>query len=99
VFVLAGRGSLSSNESFVAAMREIPQVTVVGDTTGGATANPVARPYLDGWKVWVSTWYATLPDGSPIEGRGIPPDIVLPFSGIGERDPVISAVVVLAGKS
>ncbi|MDX1396296.1 MAG: S41 family peptidase [Gemmatimonadota bacterium] len=43
VIVLAGRGSLSGNETFVAAMRELPHVTIVGDTTGGSSGNPETR--------------------------------------------------------
>lgn len=96
VYVLSGRGVFSSNESFIAAMRVLPTVTVLGDTTGGATANPKSVTYLDGWKVSVSTWYAALPDGTPIEGRGIPPDVFVPFSTTANRDPVIVAAVSLA---
>ena len=70
--------------------------TSPGATTGGATANPKPTEYFAGWKVWVSTWYATTPDGSPIEGRGIPPDVFVPWSAAGGRDPVITAAVALA---
>lgn len=96
VYVLSGRGVFSSNESFVSAMREVARGVIVGDTTGGATANPKPTEYFAGWKVWVSTWYATTPDGSPIEGRGIPPDVFVPWSVTGGRDPVIAAAVALA---
>lgn len=96
VYVLSGRAVFSSNESFVAAMRALPNVTIVGDTTGGGTANPTSRPYFGGWKVHVSTWFATLPDGTPIEGRGIPPDEYVPWPTPGARDPVIDAAVALA---
>jgi C-terminal processing protease CtpA/Prc len=77
-------------------MRELPNVTIMGDTTGGGTANPRPVPYLEGWKVWVSTWFATLPDGAPIEGRGIPPDVHVPWPMPGVRDPVIDAALALA---
>ena len=40
VLVLVGRGCFSSTEAFVAAMRVLPNVTVVGDTTGGGSGNP-----------------------------------------------------------
>jgi carboxyl-terminal processing protease len=96
VYVLSGRGVFSSNESFIAAMRELPRGVIVGDTTGGATANPAPTTYLSGWKVWVSTWYATTADGEPIEGRGIAPDVFVPWTAAGERDPVIMAAVALA---
>jgi hypothetical protein len=96
VYVLSGRGVYSSNESFIAAMREAPRAVIVGDTTGGATANPKPVEYYQGWKVWVSTWYAILPDGQPIEGRGIAPDVYVPWSPTATRDPVIDAAVALA---
>lgn len=96
VIVLTGRRSLSSNESFVAAMRVQPRVITAGDTTGGGTANPKPFPYFAGWKVWVSSWYAELPDGKPIEGLGIAPQVYVPFSATASFDPVIGAAVSLA---
>ena len=56
VIVLAGRNVYSSNESFVAAMRELPHVTIMGDTTGGATGNPKRFPLAAGWACMVPTW-------------------------------------------
>jgi C-terminal processing protease CtpA/Prc len=87
---------MSSNESFIAAMREAPRAVIVGDTTGGATANPRAFEYYQGWKVWISTWFALLPDGQPIEGEGIAPDFYVPWSAATTRDPVIDYAVALA---
>lgn len=97
VLLLTGRASLSSTESFVAAMRQIATVTVIGDTTGGATANPAPEGYYAGWRVWIPTWFATLPDGSPIEGKGIAPAIYAPFDGTAAQDPIIMTAVALAG--
>ena len=79
VFVLIGRGALSSNESFVAAMRELPNVTLVGDTTGGATGNPSLHPLGEGWQYSLSRWIATTPDGIVIEDNGIPPHVAIPY--------------------
>ena len=79
VLVLTGRGVFSSNESFVSAMRELPNVRIVGDTTGGATGNPSLHPIGDGWQYTVPRWIATTPDGIVIEDNGIPPDIPIRF--------------------
>jgi hypothetical protein len=79
VFLLTGRGVFSSNESFVSAMRELPNVTIVGDTTGGATGNPALHPLGEGWQYTVPRWIATTPDGIVIEDNGIPPDLVIGF--------------------
>jgi hypothetical protein len=92
VAVLAGRGVFSSNETFVSAMREIPGVTLIGDTTGGATANPREFALGGGWSATVSRWLARTPDGRVIEWQGIPPDVAVPSSAAdfarGE-DPVL----------
>jgi hypothetical protein len=79
VIVLSGRGVFSSNESFVSAMRELPNVRIVGDTTGGGTGNPELRPLGDGWQYTVPRWIATTPDGIVIEDNGIPPDLWIRF--------------------
>ncbi|HLA89105.1 MAG TPA: S41 family peptidase [Gemmatimonadaceae bacterium] len=75
VVVLAGRGAFSSNESFISAMRELPNVTILGDTTGGASANPVEHSLGDGWRYTVSRWIEWTADRQVIEWRGIPPDV------------------------
>jgi Peptidase family S41 len=56
VLLLIGRFCASSNESFIAAMQQLPQVTLVGDTTGGATANPQTFMPGGGWSYTVSRW-------------------------------------------
>lgn len=99
VYVLIGRSVFSSNESFVAAMRVAPRTTLVGDTTGGGTANPEQVTYAPGWTVSVSRWYATLPDGQPIEGRGIAPDVYLPMISGSPGDPIIAATLALIAQS
>jgi hypothetical protein len=95
VYVLIGRSVFSSNESFVAAMRVAPRTSLVGDTTGGGTANPEEVAYAPGWTVSVSRWYATLPDGQPIEGRGIAPDVYVPMTSGSSGDPIIAATLAL----
>jgi C-terminal processing protease CtpA/Prc len=80
VTLLIGRGCLSSNESFIAAMGEFPHVTVVGDTTGGASGNPTRLEMGEGWHYTVSTWIETTVSGRIIEWNGIAPDIVVPWS-------------------
>jgi len=79
VIVLSGRGVYSSNESFVSAMRELPNVTIMGDTTGGATANPAERNLGDGWRYTVSRWIERTADRQIIEWQGIPPDEYVPW--------------------
>ena len=43
---------------------------------------PVALP--NGVDVWFSRWADDLPDGTPLEGRGVPPDVVVEHKGPGD---------------
>ena len=95
VIVLAGRGSYSSTETFVSAMREMPSVTVMGDTTGGASGNPAQHRLLF-WQYSVPRWIEWTADRRVIEWKGIPPDVVVPWkeSEVSSgRDPVLSAAL------
>lgn len=101
VVVISGRGGLSATESFVAAMRTLPQVTVIGDTTGGASGNPGTYPLGNGWQFTVPRWLEFAPDRQPIEGRGIAPQIAIPWHPSqydSTRDPLIDAAVGLLGE-
>lgn len=105
VFVLVGAGCYSSNETFIAAMRELPHVVVAGDTTGGSSGNPREFPLLvggrdTGWKYAVPRWIEALADGRVIEWNGIPPDVVVPFDSASVRagrDPVLEWAFRAAG--
>lgn len=96
VVVLTGRGSFSSNESFVSAMRELPQVTVMGDTTGGSSGNPALHALTGGWSYSVPRWIAYTADRRIIEWQGIPPDVALdlgPGDFTGPEDPVLESAL------
>jgi hypothetical protein len=80
VIVLSGRGVYSSNESFISAMRELPNVLVLGDTTGGGTGNPAEHSLGDGWRYTVSRWIERTADRRIIEWQGIPPDEHVPWN-------------------
>jgi C-terminal processing protease CtpA/Prc len=82
----------SSNESFIAAMRELPHVTLAGDRTAGSTANPQTFMLGGGWSYSVSRWIQYTANMQVIEDQGIAPAIVVPASP-GDfqsgRDPVL----------
>ena len=92
VLVLIGRRCASSNESFIAAMGQLPHVTLVGDRTAGSTGNPGTFPLANGWSYTVSRWIEYTVDNQPIEDVGIPPDVLV-TAGPGDvgmgRDPVL----------
>ena len=92
VLLLIGRRSASSNESFIAAMGQLPSVTLVGDRTAGSTGNPGTFPLAHGWSYTVSRWIEYTADNQPIEDIGISPDVFVTATqadfGMG-RDPVL----------
>ena len=77
VIVLQGPACVSSTEGFLAMMRALPNVTTMGQPSRGASGNPAPFEILPGVKVWASRWRSLLPDGTCIEGGGIPPKIVV----------------------
>jgi C-terminal processing protease CtpA/Prc len=77
VYVLANRHSFSSAEDFVLAMRSIPGVTVVGDTTGGASGGPIVRELANGWTYEISEWIEYTPDRVGFESIGLAPTVVV----------------------
>jgi hypothetical protein len=101
VVVITGRAGFSATETFVAAMRTMPHVTVIGDTTGGASGNPATFPLGNGWHFTVPRWMEFGPDRQPIEGRGVAPHFTLAWPGSlydRGRDPLIDAAVGMLGE-
>jgi hypothetical protein len=75
VAVLTNRGVYSAAEDFLLAMRVLPRVTTVGDTTGGGSGNPIPRELPNGWVVHVPRWQVWGADGTFFEGVGLAPDV------------------------
>lgn len=75
VVVLTSRKTFSSAEGFVLAMRELPNTTIVGDTTGGGMGSPVYRELPNGWVFRLSTKLFTTKEYEILENIGIAPDI------------------------
>ncbi len=75
VAVLSGRVCFSSCEGFISAMRNIPGITVIGDTTGGGSGNPKLYAFGNGWQYSVPQWIEYTADMKVIEWNGIAPDI------------------------
>lgn len=77
VVVLTNRAVYSSAEEFVLAMRALPTVTVLGDTTGGASGSPLVRELPNGWTYQISQWIEYTLDRRTFEGVGLAPDTVV----------------------
>jgi C-terminal processing protease CtpA/Prc len=80
VVVLINGASLSSGELFPEVMKQLQTVTLVGDTTAGASCNDRGgfrgdRRLPSGKMIHIPTWCITRYDGLPWELVGIAPDI------------------------
>lgn len=76
VVLLTNRSSYSASTFFTQMMRELPNVTVMGDTTGGGGGAPADTELANGWIIRVSATQLFAPDGFNVED-GIPPDEVV----------------------
>jgi C-terminal processing protease CtpA/Prc len=74
VALLTNRHTFSAAEDFALALRTMPHVLSVGDTTGGGGGNPIARELANGWSYRIPRWIAYTPDTVSIEGVGLAPD-------------------------
>jgi carboxyl-terminal processing protease len=95
VIVLIGEACMSSNESFILMMSSLQNVTTIGDTTRGSSANPKEYGLADGTKYKISSWVAYKADRTILEDVGIFPDIVIDASQsiINGRDMVLERAI------
>ncbi len=72
VIVLTNRKCYSATSFFVTMMKEFPNVTVIGDKTGGGSGLPVDFALPNGWEFRFSTTKTTDPKGYNFEFGVIP---------------------------
>lgn len=77
IILLTNRFTISARETFCLAMRTLPQVTTVGDTTAGAFSNQINRELPNGWgySISIGEWLSS--NGLSFEGQGIPPQVLV----------------------
>lgn len=94
VAVLIGPTNMSSNESFILMMKQCG-ATLVGAKTYGSSGNPKPHELSNGVTVMLPSWQDMLPDGSPLEGKGVPPDVAVKAEAgdFKKGDPVIEAAL------
>lgn len=73
VALLTNRRSYSASNTFTAILSQLPQVTHLGDTTGGGGGIPIDYELPNGWRLRLSGTRETTPSGLELE-EGIPPD-------------------------
>lgn len=79
IVVLTNRGSFSATNNFVSIMKSLPNVTIVGDTTGGGCGLPFTSELPNGWSIRFSAAPITGPDGRLTE-FGVEPDVKVDMS-------------------
>lgn len=99
VAVLTNRKSTSVAEAFVLAMRGLPNVTIVGDSTAGGSGNSSARELPNGWTYRFPISMLTDEGHSSFEEIGLLPDIWVRGSAeelsAGRDAPLDTALAVL----
>ncbi|AIF46686.1 S41 family peptidase [Dyella japonica] len=102
VVVLVGPRTYSAAEDFVVAFDALKRGTLMGETTGGSTGEPLQFKLPGGGTARICTKHDSFPDGREFVGKGIAPQITVAptVEDIrAGRDPVIQrALAVLAGK-
>jgi hypothetical protein len=89
VVVLINGSTFSAGELTTEIMKQLPQVTVVGDTTGGGgAASSNGRPehvgeyrLPSGKIIYIGTGYFERYDGELFEWNGVPPEILIEQTG------------------
>jgi len=81
IVIIINGGSYSARENFADKMKSLPNVTVIGDTTGGGSAGQNSTGFYAGKHVLPSGKMINIPkfdlrrlDGLPWETIGVPPD-------------------------
>jgi C-terminal processing protease CtpA/Prc len=97
IAVLTSAGVMSSCESFVLMLRQAKDCVVVGQPTFGSSGNPKPFELGNGVTAFVPTWQDLRPDGTPFEGEGLAPDVLVPCTAaeLETRDPILERALEL----
>ena len=96
VVVLTNRHCFSSAEEFLLMMESLPQVSVIGDTTGGGSGNPLIRQLPNGWTYWVPHWIQYTAEKEIYEGIGLAPYIHVSISdadSTADKDTILESAL------
>jgi len=77
IVLITDRFTVSAGEWFTLAMKLLPNVTHIGDTTSGAFSGRLDRELGNGWVYSMSIEKITNTNGVSYEGKGIPPEITI----------------------
>jgi carboxyl-terminal processing protease len=77
VYVLTSELTVSAAEIFTLAMRALPNVVHVGESTRGSLSDLLGKPLPNGWELTLSNEVYLDADGILWEGRGVRPEIAM----------------------
>lgn len=101
IAVLTNRHTYSAANNFVQVMRLLPQVTIIGDRTGGGSGMPFTYNLPNGWNIRLSSSPILDANGNDTEW-GIDPDIKIDMdttAALNGHDTILDkAIEVLSGR-
>lgn len=77
VVLLTDRYTISAGERAVMALKTLPNLVHLGDTSNGAFSTKIGKELANGWYYSVVTQKIEYKDGVYYEGTGMPPDIYM----------------------
>jgi hypothetical protein len=95
IAALMGPAVMSSCESFLLMMKQVPGCKLVGENSYGSSGNPKPTDLGNGVTVFLPSWKDMRPDGTCFEGEGIAPDILVKTTEteLNSRDAVLEAAL------
>lgn len=97
IYLLTSGETSSAAEIFTITMRNLPYVTLVGETTEGILSDQLEPTLPNGWELSLSNEVYTAADGEEFESIGIPPTITALFLDpdytANQRDSALEAVL------
>lgn len=98
VIVLTSQLTGSAAEIFTLTMRDLPQVTILGEATSGGLSDILDFTLPNGWQLGLSNQTYLTMDGALFEGIGIPPERTVTFDAsvfLAGKDAVLEAAITL----
>ena len=84
--VIAGPDTVSAAETFLLAMRTLPHVTLIGETTNGILSNMLGKTLPNSWTFSLSNEVYRDSAGLNYEAVGIAPEIEVPIFSMNDLD-------------
>ena len=91
IALLTSANTVSGAEVFTLAMKQLPNVTIIGESTQGAFSDVLNFTLPNGFEVGLSNEYYLSPQGNWYEYQGVPVDIEVPFFSPEQRGLEIDA--------